>query len=54
MQILSRNDLLQMKPEELLATAECHGMVLTDLPQGQWLDAFDEYLDFWRGLAEAA
>lgn len=53
MEILSRHQLLAMAPEQLRATAECHGLDLEEIPQSQWVDVFDEHLSFWRDLQGA-
>ena len=52
MQLLSRADLLQMDPEALLATAECHGLDgLDELSGPEVLEALDELLDGFRAMA---
>ena len=53
MQLLSRHQLLSMDPETLRASAECHGLDLSECPDRELVDAFDEWLAAFRFLSEA-
>jgi hypothetical protein len=55
MQILSRSQLLCLEAEELYGTMECHGYEFQPgKPLADQVDAFDEFLDFFRALHEEA
>ena len=50
MRLLSRGDLLQLSPEELLGVAECHGLEVEGLTAAQVLD---ELADLIEAFGEA-
>ena len=52
--VLSRHQLLQLSDSELRATAECHGLDVSELADSQLVDEFDDYLDMFRTLEELA
>lgn len=55
MQILSRSQLLSLEVEELAGTMECHGYEFQPgKPLADQVDAFDDWLEFWRLSREAS
>ena len=53
MRFLSRDDLLQLSPDELMATAECHGLDVEGRQAADVLDELADWIEDFRTLAVA-
>lgn len=51
MELLTREQILQMEPEALIAAAECHGIEVEGLTPDQVFAEFADFLDDFAAIA---